>query len=191
MTDTPISPGMGRVVRRMRDGAGKPLAGVEATFRPRVASVLGTGEEIPSSYHAGVVVTSDSGGWLAQGEGRFVELIGTDDPARVPVDWQWEVSYFHPATSIDTQVFSLPVGETVDLVKVADVGTIPGTIPVVTDETRVAAQAAADDARAAADDALQAVAAVPQAVGDELDARGVPTLSPSARTGIYMIGAQP
>jgi hypothetical protein len=82
-----------------------------------------------------------------------VRILATDSSGLSPSTFQWTATFTleNVATQPPPVTFNLPAGTEVDLATVVSVSVQPGVVTVVSEQTRIAAEAAADRAEAAAD----------------------------------------
>lgn len=150
---TPITYGTvtGRFVQAILDGPdaddnpdSQPISGT-VTFTPSVPAVLVGAGTVPTTVlGAPIAVTLDA-------DGSFTaKLVATDNPDTRPTGWTYEAKFTFDSTSYKAFSLSVPAGSITDLTLAAPTPSTPGTVTIVNEQTRLAAEAAADRSEGAA-----------------------------------------
>lgn len=121
-----------------------PVVG-RVEFTPSVPSILVPGGGTPTTVLAAPISVD------LDPDGAFeIRLVATDNPLAQPAGWTYTVTFAFDAVAYEGFSLNVPAGATVDLTLAAPAPSSPGTVTVVNEQTRLAAEAAAERAETAA-----------------------------------------
>ena len=123
------------------------------TFVPRVTRILNDDGVKPVTILPKPVKADLLEGLLVDSTNRegITLVANKNTTGQNPVEWQYDVQYNINGVTLPSFPLSIEPGEVVDLALVAPLPAGPAIVQVVSDESRIAAEAAADRAEAAAD----------------------------------------
>lgn len=130
------------------------------TFTPTVTRIINNDGVNPVTILPKPITAQVKNGVLVDSQDRpaLTLVANKNTTGQNPIEWQYNVQYSINGATLPAFPLSLEPDEIKDLAEVAPIPVAPGIVVIVSDESRVAAEAAADRAELAAERAEEAVA---------------------------------
>lgn len=130
------------------------------TFTPRVTRIVNNDGVKPVTILPKPIRADLKNGEIVDSQDRVgITLVANKNTTgQNPVEWQYDVQYQINGATLPSFPLSIEPGEEVDLSVVSPLPADPGIVQVVSDASRIAAEAAAERAELAAERAEEAVA---------------------------------
>jgi hypothetical protein len=141
------------------------------TFTPTVTRIINNDGTSPVTILPKPITAQIKDGILVDSQDRpaLTLVANKNTTGQNPVEWQYNVQYSINGATLPSFPLSLEPDEIVDLAEVSPIPTAPGIVVIVSDESRVAAEAAAVRAEAAAE-AAEAAGVTAEYVNSQIEA---------------------